>query len=89
MSRICIATNKKVSFGNNRSKALNSTRRRWEINLQVLTIEVNNVKKRIKLSAKAIRTIKNKRKLGNSNLVVGYINIKGQKTKVLISKDFI
>ena len=33
MARVCEITGKKVMFGNNRSKAMNKTRRRFDINL--------------------------------------------------------
>jgi|TARA_B110000003_G_scaffold89046_1_gene91061 large subunit ribosomal protein L28 len=33
MARVCDITGKRVMFGNNRSKAMNKTRRRFDINL--------------------------------------------------------
>ena len=63
MSRKCEITGKGPQSGNNRSKALNATKRKWNVNLQPYTIEVDGKKERVFISAKAIRTYKNKGKL--------------------------
>ncbi len=63
MSRKCEVTGKGPQSGNTRSKALNSTRRKWNVNLQPYTIEVDGRKEKVYMSAKAIRTYKNKGKL--------------------------
>lgn len=63
MSRKCELTNKKPMSGNNRSKALNATKRKWNVNLQQITIDVNGQKKKIKVSSKAIKTLKKKGKI--------------------------
>lgn len=47
-------TNKKPLFGNNRSHALNATRRQQKPNLQNVTLE-NGLK--VKLSARELRTL--------------------------------
>ena len=47
-------TTKKPLFGNNRSHAMNATRRNQKPNLQVVTLE-NGLK--VKLSARELRTI--------------------------------
>lgn len=65
MSRKDALTGKGPQSGNNRSKALNATKRKWNVNLQPMTIEINGKKKRIMVSAKTMRTLKNKGKLGN------------------------
>jgi len=44
--------------GNKRSKALNSTKRKWNINLQKKTIIVNGKKQKVYLSANGLRTLK-------------------------------
>lgn len=64
MSRKDQLTGKSPQSGNNRSKALNATKRKWNVNLQPLTIEVDGKKKKIMVSAKTLRTLKNKGKLG-------------------------
>ncbi len=47
-------TTKKPLFGNNRSHALNATRRQQKPNLQTVTLE-NGIK--VRLSARELRTI--------------------------------
>lgn len=47
-------TSKKTVFGNNRSHALNSTRRSWKLNLQ----KVNVDGKTVRMTARELRTIK-------------------------------
>ena len=62
-SRKCEFTNKGPQSGNTRSKALNATRRKWNVNLQPYTIEVDGKKQKVMMSTKAIRTYKNKGKI--------------------------
>lgn len=59
MSRIDQLTGRGPMTGNNRSKALNITKRRWNLNLQTVRIKVgpNSVKK-FKISTKTLRTLK-------------------------------
>ncbi len=63
MSRRDQITGKGPQSGNNRSKALNATKRKWNVNLQSVTITVDGKPKKVKLSASTIRTMKNKGKL--------------------------
>ena len=58
MSRQDAITGKKPLVGNNRSHAMNATKRRFNLNLQTITIEQNGQKKRIKVTAKTARTLK-------------------------------
>lgn len=52
----CYVTGKTTSFGNRRSHALNSTRRKWKANLQTIRIiDENGEVKRVKVSAKALK----------------------------------
>ncbi len=60
MARRCSITGKGPMSGNNRSHALNSTKRTFGINLQKVTIMENGQKKRIKVSAKTAKTLKKK-----------------------------
>ncbi|MCP4336757.1 MAG: 50S ribosomal protein L28 [Mycoplasma sp.] len=60
MSRKCSITGKGPMSGNNRSHALNSTKRTFGINLQKVTIMENGQKKRIKVAAKTAKTLKKK-----------------------------
>ncbi|MSR85191.1 50S ribosomal protein L28 [Candidatus Uhrbacteria bacterium] len=54
MSRICVLTGKKANFGNSRSHSNIATKRRQNVNLQ--TVRING--KRIRISTRALRTIK-------------------------------
>lgn len=54
--RQCYVTGKKSLAGNNRSHALNATRRRWKPNLQTIRIiDENGNVKRVKVSARALK----------------------------------
>ncbi len=59
MSKTCEITGKKVMFGNNVSKSLNRTKRRFDVNLIkkrfFITDEKNWIK--LKISASALKTI--------------------------------
>ncbi len=48
-------TSKKPLFGNNRSHALNATRKTWKPNLQKVTLDDGET---IKISARELRTLK-------------------------------
>lgn len=62
MSRICKVTGKKAMSGNNRSHSLRATRRKWNVNLQQTTIIENGKPKKVKVSARALKTLKKKGK---------------------------
>ncbi|GCE63774.1 50S ribosomal protein L28 [Candidatus Mycoplasma haematohominis] len=65
MSRKDRLTGKVAKTGNNRSKALNITKRDWKFNIQTVTLVDKTGKKvTLKTSAKNIRTIKNKGLVG-------------------------
>lgn len=49
-------TGRKTTFGNKRSKALNSTKRSWKPNLQKVRILVDGKPKRVWVSAKALKS---------------------------------
>lgn len=52
----CYITGRKTTFGNNRSHALNATKRTWKANLQtVRIIDENGNKKKVKISARALK----------------------------------
>lgn len=53
-------TNKKPLFGNKRSHALNATRKKQGVNLQVVTLEDGT---KVRLSAREIRTSRKNQKL--------------------------
>ena len=62
MSKTCEITGKKVMFGNNVSKSLNRTKRRFDVNLikKRFFIPEENKWITLKLSASAIKTINKK-----------------------------
>ncbi len=60
MSRKDQITGKGPMSGNTRSKALNANRRKWNVNLQTVTIMVDGKPKKVRLSASTIRTMKKK-----------------------------
>ena len=62
MSKTCEITGKKVMFGNNVSKSLNRTKRRFDVNLikKRFFIPEENKWITLKLSASALKTINNK-----------------------------
>lgn len=52
----CYVTGRTTSFGQTRSHALNSTKRKWKANLQtVRIIDENGNKKKVKVSAREIK----------------------------------
>lgn len=63
MSRKDEITNKGPQFGNNRSKALNATKKKWNVNLQNVKIIINGKPTKIKLATSTIRTLKKSGKL--------------------------
>ena len=62
MSRVCEITGKKALSGNNRSHSLRATRRKWNVNLQNVTMLVDGKPKKVRVSARALRTLKNQAK---------------------------
>lgn len=60
MPRECYVTGKKTLSGNNRSHSLRATRRKWNVNLQKATIMVDGKPKRVRISARALKSLKAK-----------------------------
>ena len=58
MSRVCPVTGKGPISGNNRSHSLRATRRRWNVNLQPVKVEIDGRVCRVMLSTKAIKTLR-------------------------------
>ena len=54
MSRVCAVSGKKAMSGNRRSHSLRATRRKWNVNLQKVTINGRTEY----VSARALRTLK-------------------------------
>ena len=63
MSRVCKITGKGPMSGNNRSHSLRATRRKWNVNLQNVTIMVDGRPKKVRISARALKSLKAKGKL--------------------------
>ena len=58
MSRVCEVSGKGPLSGNARSHSLRATRRRWNVNLQKVHMVVDGKPKTVKVSARALRTLK-------------------------------
>lgn len=58
MAKVCQLTGKKALSGNKRSHALNSSRRKWNVNLQKTTIMVDGKPKKVVASARAIKSLR-------------------------------
>lgn len=58
MSRICPLTGKAPVAGNARSHSLRATRRRWNVNLQPVKVEIDGRVQTVMLSARAIKTLR-------------------------------
>ena len=56
MAQICDICGKGPRFGNNISHAHNVTRRRWNVNLQVVKALVNGAPKRLRVCASCIKS---------------------------------
>lgn len=63
MSKVCEITGKRALSGNNRSHSLRATRRKWNVNLQNVTLMVDGKPKKVRVSARALKTLKTKAKL--------------------------
>jgi len=58
MSRKSQLSGKGPMSGNTRSHALNSTRRKWNLNLQKVTIMVDGKPTKVKMTARELRTLR-------------------------------
>jgi len=57
MARKCYVTGKKGMSGNNRSHAMNASRRKWKANLQkVRIVDENGEVKRVLVSTRALKS---------------------------------
>ena len=60
MARVCEITGKRPMSGNNRSHSLRATRRKWGVNLQKVTVMVDGKPVKMRVSARALKTLKGK-----------------------------
>ena len=58
MSRVCEISGKGPLSGNNRSHSLRATRRKWNVNLQKVKVMVDGKPQTIRVSARALRSMK-------------------------------
>lgn len=58
MSRQDALTGKRAMTGNNRSHALNASKRRFDLNLQKITINDGGTKTTLRVTAKTARTLR-------------------------------
>lgn len=58
MSRVCILTGKGPLSGNARSHSLRATRRKWNVNLQPVKVNIDGRVVTLKLSARAIKSLR-------------------------------
>ncbi|MCF0115476.1 MAG: 50S ribosomal protein L28 [Erysipelotrichaceae bacterium] len=58
MSRVCAVTGKKALSGNRRSHSMHASRRKWNVNLQTVTVMVDGKPQRVRMSARALKTLK-------------------------------
>ena len=56
MARVCYVTGRRTTSGNNRSHAMNKTKRTYKPNLQKVRIMVNGSPKKVYVSAKALKS---------------------------------
>ena len=58
MSKVCAVTGRGPLSGNNRSHSMRATRRKWNVNLQKVRVIVDGKPQTIRVSARALRTLK-------------------------------
>lgn len=56
MARVCVITGRRTNSGNNRSHAMNATKRKYKANLQKVRILVDGKPKRVYVSARALKS---------------------------------
>ena len=66
MSKVCAVSGKKAMSGNRRSHSLRATRRKWNVNLQKVHVTVDGKPQTIRVSARALKTLKGNARKKNS-----------------------
>lgn len=56
MAKVCAATGRRTKSGNNRSHALNATKRQIKANLQKRRVRINGKEQTVYLSARALKS---------------------------------
>lgn len=58
MARVCALSGKKAMSGNSRSHSLRANRRKWNVNLQKVTVMVDGKPQRVRISTRELRKLK-------------------------------
>lgn len=58
MSRVCAVSGKKAMSGNRRSHSMHASRRKWNVNLQKVHMVVDGKPVTMRISARALKTLK-------------------------------
>ena len=58
MSKVCAVSGRGPLTGNKRSHSMRATRRKWNVNLQKVRIEIDGKPQTVRVSARALRTQK-------------------------------
>lgn len=58
MSKVCAVSGRGPLTGNKRSHSMRATRRKWNVNLQKVRVIVDGKPQTIRVSARALRTLK-------------------------------
>ena len=58
MSKVCAVSGRGPLSGNKRSHSMRATRRKWNVNLQKVRVIVDGKPRTIRVSARALRTLK-------------------------------
>ena len=58
MSKVCAVSGRGPLSGNERSHSMRATRRKWNVNLQKVRVIVDGKPQTIRVSARALRTLK-------------------------------
>lgn len=58
MPRVCAVSGKRAQSGNKRSHSLRATRRKWNVNLQKVTVMVDGKPQKIRVSTRALRSLR-------------------------------
>ncbi|MBB5183297.1 50S ribosomal protein L28 [Catenisphaera adipataccumulans] len=60
MSKVCAVSGKGPLYGNKRSHSMRASRRKWDANLQKVRMNINGKEQTVRVSARALRTLKKK-----------------------------
>lgn len=58
MSKVCAISGKGPLSGNKRSHSMRATKRKWDVNLQSVKVMVDGKPTKMKISTRALRTLK-------------------------------